>query len=127
MGRRYLEVPEYAALGDVIMQTEVLPTSRRIVAAFFTALLEGVEPDVTAVPELEEMGRKRLSMGVPLEPILHVYRIAGRVVWDAIVAATAPGEERVLAEVGARWMDYIDRAASAAAAAYLAASHDRLR
>src|SRR5688500_572859 len=70
----YAEVPEYAALGDAVMRTEVIPVSRRIVAAFFTALLEGREPDVAEVHELEDMGRRRLAMGVPLEPMLHVYR-----------------------------------------------------
>ena len=109
------------------MATEVLPVSRRIVEAFFAGILAGRTPDATEVVELADMGRRRLEMGIPLEPMLHVYRVAGRVVWDAIVAATRTGEEAVLAGLGAAWMDYIDRAASIAAAAYLAASHDRLR
>lgn len=127
LGQAYPEVPEYAAMGPGVLTREVLPTSRRIVEAFFVPLRDGVEPDPAHVEELPEMGRRRLEMGVPLEPLLHVYRICGRVVWDAIVASTAAGEERVLAELGARWMDYIDRAASIAAASYLAASHEWLR
>ena len=121
------QVPEYAVLADDVLRTEVRPVSRKVVEAFFTALVAGEEPDAERLPELHSSGRRRLDMGVPLEPMLHVYRIAGRTVWDAIVDAIGPGEERVLADLGASWMDYIDRASSAAAAAYLEASHDRIR
>ena len=128
MGEAYrTEVPEYGSMPAEAMTTEVLPVSRRIVEQFFAAVATGAEADAEAIPELPEMGRRRLEMGIPLEPILHVYRIAGRVVWSAIVAATGPGEERVLPELGEQWMDFIDRAASIAAAAYLAASHEMLR
>lgn len=128
MGEAYRqEVPEYAALEPRVMATEVLPVSRRLVEAFFWPILAGREPDIAVVTELTDMGRRRLEMGVPLEPMLHVYRLAGRVVWDAVVAATGPNEQGALAELGAKWMDFVDRAASVAAAAYLAASHDHLR
>lgn len=128
MGAAYrAEVAEYAALSDDEMRTEVLPVSREIVEVFFRAVADSRRPDVDDVPALARMGRRRLEMGVPLEPMLHVYRVAGRTVWDAVVAATDPGEERVLADLGAAWMDYIDRASSVAASSYLEASHERLR
>jgi len=128
MGEAYRQgVPEYAALDSKVMATEILPVSRRLVEAFFWPILAGREPDIGVVTELTKMGRRRLEMGVPLEPMLHVYRLAGRVVWDAVVAATGPDEQGALAELGAKWMDFVDRAASVAAAAYLAASHDHLR
>ena len=128
MGEAYRQgVPEYAALDAKVMATEVLPVSRRLVEAFFWPILAGREPDIGVVTELTDMGRRRLEMGVPLEPMLHVYRLAGRVVWDAVVVATGPNEQGALAELGAKWMDFVDRAASVAAAAYLAASHDHLR
>jgi hypothetical protein len=106
------------------MTGEVLPVSRRIVEAFFLAQ-PGRAAEVPA--EVFDMGRRRLEMGVPLEPMLHVYRVAAREVWDAIVAATPSGGEGVLAELGAAWMDYMDRASSVAASSYLDASHERLR
>jgi hypothetical protein len=128
MGAAYRgEVPEYASMAPAQMAGEVLPVSRRIVEQFFAAVAGGHEPVAEDIRELPEMGRRRLEMAIPLEPMLHVYRIAGRVVWGAIVDATGPGEEPVLAELGGQWMDFIDRAASVAAAAYLAASHEMLR
>lgn len=123
----YKEVPEYAELPPGVMESEVIPTSRAIVEAFLTAVVAGDEPDANRLDAIPRMGRRRLELGVPLEPVLHVYRIASRVMWDEIVAATGPGEEAALAELGGWWMEYMDVAASIMAAAYLDASHQSLR
>jgi hypothetical protein len=128
LGRAYRLVPEYDALPEGVMETEVLPVSTEIIGAFLRAAAEGREAVVVdEIPVLLEMGKRRLELGVPLEPMLHVYRIAGREVFDAIVAATMPGEEGALAALGRAWMDYIDEATSIAATGYLDASHERLR
>lgn len=128
MGDAYrAEVPEYAALSDEEMREEVLPVSRDLVDAFLDAVVHDHPPDVEQVGALQRMGRRRLEMGVPLEPMLHVYRVAGRTVWSALVAATEAGEEQALTDLGGSWMDFVDRAASIAASGYLDASHDHLR
>ena len=123
----YKEVPEYAELAPGVMEHEVIPTSRVIVESFLEAIVAGDEPDAARIAEIPRMGRRRLELGVPLEPILHVYRIASRVMWEELVAATEPGEEPALAELAGRWMEYMDVAASLMAAAYLDASHQSLR
>jgi hypothetical protein len=127
LGRSYQSVPEYNALGGDVMTTEVLPVSREIIGGFLRAVVAGREPAVGDATVVETMGRRRLELGVPLEPMLHVFRIAGREVFDAIVAATAPGEEAALAALGRAWMDYIDQTTSVATTSYLDASHERLR
>jgi hypothetical protein len=128
LGRNYqVQVPEYAGLSDAEMRDEVLPVSRTVVEVFFQAVVAGEAPDLEAIPDLRAMGRRRLEMAVPLEAMLHVYRVAGNTVFEAVVAATRPGEESALGEIGAAWMDYIDRASSIAASGYLEASHDRIR
>lgn len=128
MGEAYRrEIPEYAALSAGEMATIVLPTSRRLVTTF----LDGVVSDRPLTDRelwvFEESGRERLRLGVPLEAVLHAFRIAGREAWTALCAAVPPGEEPLLADLGARWIDVVDRTSSAMARAYLAASHDRLR
>lgn len=123
----YKEVPTYAEMPPEVIANEVVPTSRLIILGFFDAIAAGEEPDAAAIDVIPRMGRRRLEMGVPLEPVLHVYRVASRVMWDELVAATEPGEESALAELGGRWMDYMDQAASIMASAYLAASHESLR
>ena len=128
MGEAYQrEIPEYAAMSDTTMAVDVLPVSRRLLENF----LDCVVQDRTLSPaELEvfaQSGRDRLIMGMPLESVLHAYRIAGREAWTALCAAVTPGEEALLADVGARWIDIVDRTSSALARAYLSLSHERLR
>lgn len=121
------EVPEYASLTDEVLQSEVLPVTRMYVDLFFSALAAGRLPQIAEVPGLEETGRRRLEMAVPLEAILHVYRIAGRGVFEALVEVVEPGEERALGEIGPRWMDFIDHGASRTASGYLRAAQEQVR
>lgn len=121
------EIPEYAAMSTAVMTEDVLPVTRRVVTTFFDTVVSGRELDARAMRGFEDSGRRRLEMGVPLESMLHAYRIAGRVAWNAVVSSIAPGEERLLGELAAGWIGYIDQASSAVARAYMAASADRLR
>lgn len=121
------EIPEYGAMSPAAMSEDVLPVTRRVVATFFDTVVAGRQLDSDAMRGFEDSGRRRLEMGVPLESMLHAYRIAGRVAWNAVVAAIAPGEELLLGELAAGWIGYIDQASSAVARAYMAASADRLR
>jgi hypothetical protein len=121
------EIPEYAAMSPAVMAEDVLPVTRRVVTTFFDAVLADSDFDARALSGFEQSGRKRLEMGVPLESMLHAYRVAGRVTWGAVVAAVEPGEERLLGDLAGGWIGYIDQASSAVARAYMAASSDRLR
>ena len=121
------EIPEYGVMSPAVMAGDVLPVTRRVVTSFFDAVLSGAPVGTKVVRGFEESGRVRLEMGVPLESMLHAYRIAGRVTWHAVTAAMKPGEEHLLADLAARWMDYIDIASSAVARAYMTASAERLR
>lgn len=127
LGEAYRAVPEYAALPAGVIEDEVLPISREIVAGFLGAAAAGEWVEAQEFPAAALSGRRRLEMGVPLEPMLHVYRIAGRLVFDEIAAVAGPDEKDELALLGRGWIDYIDQASSVAASGYLQASHERLR
>jgi len=128
MGEAYrAEIPEYAELTPGQLAVEVLPVSRRLVTTFLTCVVEHRSPTARELEVFEASGRQRLAMGMPLESVLHAYRIAGREAWTAMCAAVPPGETGVLADLGSRWMDIVDRTSSVLAQAYLAASHERLR
>lgn len=127
LGRAYATVPEYAALGTDLIEREVLPVSQTIIETFLEAVLAGREPDAGRIGIMEQMARRRLEMGVGLEPLLHVYRIAATTIWDVIAEETRPGEEGALAPLGRSWFSYMDHASSLAANAYLEASRDQLR
>lgn len=127
LGDAYRTVPEYASLPPGTIEEEVLPVSREIVAGFLRAAARGHVARAGEFPAAARSGRSRLEMGVPLEPMLHVYRIAGRLVFDEIAAVAGPSEKDELAVLGRGWIDYIDQASSVAASGYLDASHERLR
>jgi hypothetical protein len=120
------EIPAYAALPAEVVASEVRPVAHGFVQDFFTSLLD----DAGGSPEPEGLtgaARRRLDLGISLDDSLHAFRVAGRVVWDEVVGVTPPGEEALLGELASRWLDYMDRASSAFANAYLTASHDSLR
>jgi PucR C-terminal helix-turn-helix domain len=128
MGDAYrAEIPEYAALTPGELEAEVLPISRRAVTSFFSAFLNGRRPGSGDLRAFEDSGRVRLVMGVPLDSVLHAYRVAGRVTWDAVVANIRPGEEVLLGDLAGGWIEFIDRASCLVARGYLAASHERMR
>lgn len=128
MGEAYqAEIPEYAAMSDAQMVADVLPVSRRLVEVFLETVVHDRALRPRELAAFEASGRDRLTMGVPLESVLHAYRVAGRLAWTALCAAVQPGEETLLAGLGSKWMDTVDRTSSALARAYLAASHERLR
>jgi hypothetical protein len=122
-----VEVPEYAAFSAAERVSEVQPVSRRLVQVFLDCLVNDRAPSPDELSTFEQSGRDRLAQGIPLESVLHAYRIAGREAWTALCRAVQPGEETLLADLGARWIDVVDRSSSALARAYLAASHERLR
>ena len=87
-------------------------------------------PDILTVDDvrgLDTIGVQRVRIGMPLEPMLHAFRVFGRVVWIEMAQATGPDDAALLAELGGRWMDWIDRASSSAATAYLDASNELVR
>jgi hypothetical protein len=128
MGEAYrAEIPEYAGLSEVEMAREVLPTSRRLIEIFLSWVVADRDLTAQELAHFESSGRERLTMGLPLESVLHAYRIAGRTAWTAVCEAVQPGQEALLAGLGARWIDIVDRTSSVLAQAYVAASHERLR
>lgn len=128
MGAAYQgEIAEYAVMSDATMTTDVLPVSRRLVEVFLACVVQERTLTADELRVFEQSGRDRLTMGMPLESVLHAYRIAGREAWTALCAVVQPGEEGLLADLGARWIDIVDRTSSALARAYLSASHERLR
>lgn len=128
MGQAYRdEIPEYAALSSGQFAIDVLPVSRSLVTTFMHCVVEDRSPTPRELEVFAQSGRQRLAMGMPLESVLHAYRIAGREAWGAMCALVDPGDSGVLADLGTRWMDIVDRTSSLLAQAYLAASHERLR
>ncbi|GAA3388731.1 helix-turn-helix domain-containing protein [Streptomyces roseoviridis] len=70
----------------------------------------------------DEMGRRRAEQGMPLELVVHAYRHAGHLVWDALIegAAARPGELRALTQAATMVWQAVDTQADTASEAYRA-------
>jgi len=67
------------------------------------------------------LARRRAEQGVPLDALLHAYRIGGLLLWQALVEVAAeqePDEVRLLVHVATDVWNFVDRHASAISDAY---------
>ena len=73
-------------------------------------------------------GRLKAEMGIPLEALLHAYRLAGRLIWDRLLAAAAQTDsaDQLLHLASDMWA-VIDEQSGAAADAYRYAVEDQAR
>lgn len=80
--------------------------------------LSGAEGgDVLDAPR--STGQRRAEQGVPLEAVLHSYRLGHRIVWDSLVEqARDGGSVEVLLEAAAQVWELVDSFSSEVAAAY---------
>lgn len=82
-------------------------------------------PSSEATPDrspLHETGRRRAQQGVPLESLLHAFRLGGRVLWEGLVREATRSDdpadlERLLEEAVVVW-DAIDHSSTIVAKAY---------
>jgi hypothetical protein len=113
--------PAYAAVSTVAaddLRMSCRGNLERLVQSLGRVVPPGVDPyDAPAAT-----GRRRAAQGMPLEAVLHSYRLGGRVVWDGIVDLAGddpvkPGDKILLQVAGLVWEE-IDRFSSALASAF---------
>jgi hypothetical protein len=109
----YQRLPEPVVLG------QILKVSQDNVELFFRSIVEGGGPAEEELEPFRESARNRATEGMPLEDLLHAYRLGGRMGWAALLEE-ATDEERPSLLAGAELlMDYIDRVSSVVAQTYL--------
>ncbi|GLY69529.1 PucR family transcriptional regulator [Amycolatopsis taiwanensis] len=116
------EIVDYRALDEHTLHGDVLPTAQRNVQELLAALREDAAPTESSLDALRRSASRRVHQGIPLQALLHAYRLWGQVVWQEILAVTDPGEpserEAALAVAG-RVMAYVDQVSVAVAQSYL--------
>ena len=115
---------------EEIYRTGVLPRSelRDFIAGNIVALLASIsgEPDELEAAALS--GRSKAELGVPMESLLHAYRVGGMRIWEALVVHTGSGaDSETLLGLSANVWGAIDRYSIAAAEAYRQVIDDRDR
>ncbi len=113
------EIAGYRRLPEPVVIGQILEICRQNVELFFGSILDGDEPAEADLAAFRESAKDRAGEGMPLEDLLHAYRLGGRMGWQALVAAAAADERHALLAGAERLMDYVDRVSAVVAQAYL--------
>ncbi len=113
------EITGYRRLPEPVVVNQILAICRDNVELFFGSITDGKAPTEADLARFRESARDRAGEGMPLEDLLHAYRLGGRMGWQALVDAADDAERPYLLEGAERLMDYIDRVSSVVAQAYL--------
>src|SRR5918997_1646799 len=103
------EIPAYRTLPETMLQGEIQAVTQRNLGMFFRSLADDRSLSDEEIEPICESARQRAAEGMPLEDLLHAYRLGGRLWWEALAAVTRPEEQGVLLPSVARLMEYVDR------------------
>ncbi|MGW0816952.1 PucR family transcriptional regulator [Streptomyces viridiviolaceus] len=116
------EIVDYRALGEQTLRADVLPIAQRNVQELLIALCEDSAPLESSLEAFRRSAARRVHQGIPLQALLHAYRLWGQVVWQEIVAATDPSrpqEREAALAIAGRVMAYVDQVSIAVAQSYV--------
>jgi hypothetical protein len=109
----------YQRLPEPLLEGNIVEIIEHNLEVFRSTTLAGREPAEVELEPFRVSARVRAGEGMPLEDLLHAYRLGGRLAWTTIVDAALP-EERDGVLVGAELlMRYIDIVSATVAQAYL--------
>jgi hypothetical protein len=112
------EIPAYRTLPEAMLHGEILRNTRRNLGIFFRSLADDRSLSDQELEPICESARHRAAEGMPLEDLLHAYRLGGRLGWEALVAAARPEEHALLLPSVARVMEFVDRVSDAVTETY---------
>jgi hypothetical protein len=113
------EIAGYRRLPEPMVLGEILDVSRQNIDLFFRTILEGHALDEADFTPFRESAKRRATEGMPLEDLLHAYRLGGRLAWQGVIEATEPEEQDLLLTAASLVMEYIDAVSSAVAQSYM--------
>lgn len=121
VGRILANEPAYTEMSTVALE-DLRLSCRTNLERLVQSLGRQVPPGADPYDAPSATGRRRAAQGLPLEAVLHSYRLGGRVVWDGIVAFAGddpvmPGD-RILLQVAGQVWEEIDRFSAALTSAY---------
>jgi hypothetical protein len=109
----------YRRLPEPLLEGNIVAIIEHNLEVFRGSTLAGHEPGDAELEPFRASARVRAGEGMPLEDLLHAYRLGGRLAWQALIEA-AGEEDRDGLLVGAEiLMRYIDLVSATVAQAYL--------
>jgi len=115
------QIASYERLSDELSEAGVLDTCKRNLRLWHQWLASGGQTSPAALDELRASVRARADAGVPLEDLLHAYRIAGRLGWQILRRHAGPHDQDVLLDAAELLMLYLDLLSEVVTQTYLAA------
>jgi PucR C-terminal helix-turn-helix domain len=109
----------YRRLPEVLIEGQIVDVIGHNIEVFRSTTLAGREPTDVELEPFRESARERASEGMPLEDLLHAYRLGGRLSWQALVEIADPEERDGLLAGADILMRYIDVVSATVAQAYL--------
>lgn len=122
-------VPSYARLGEDFKK-DVRSAVRENIAILAAVLSDGREVARERLEPIERVGARRAEAGVPLDDVLHAYRIVSRVCWDVLAqeCRSAPGDAlEATIELAEAVLRYTDQISTGVADAYAGAQRTIIR
>jgi hypothetical protein len=113
------EIAGYTRMPESVLAGQILDVSQRNVELFFRSITEMRGPTEEELVPFRESARSRAEEGLPLEDLLHAYRLGGRLGWEALLEAARPDEYPALLVGAELLMRYIDSVSAAVAQTYL--------
>jgi hypothetical protein len=113
------DISGYSRLPEPLIESKIVEIVEHNLEVFRSTTLAGREPAEVELEPFRASARARAGEGMPLEDLLHAYRLGGRLGWKAIVDAALPGERDGLLVGAERLMGYIDIVSATVAQAYL--------
>jgi hypothetical protein len=113
------QITGYARMPDTVIAGQILAVSQRNVELFFRSITEDRGPTEEELEPFRESARSRAEEGLPLEDLLHAYRMGGRIGWETLLDTARPDEYPALLSAAGLLMRYIDSVSSAVAQTYL--------
>lgn len=113
------EIPGYRRLPTDVVEHQIFAIAQRNVELCFDSLVSGTPLAAAELEPFRASARERASEGMPLEDLLHAYRLGGRLGWRALADAAGPEEQPLLVDAAEQVMRYVDEVSAAVAQAYL--------
>jgi hypothetical protein len=110
------EDPAYARAAD--LSDDALVTACRANLSRAIERLGGLPAAGDPLDAARSTGRLRARQAVPLESVLHAYRLGGRVIWDALLRLFPSSRHRALLDVAGAVWTVLDEQSTAMTVAY---------
>ena len=113
------EIPGYARLPESVIRGQIVEIIRLNLDLCLDWVAGGFPPARERFDEFRASAMNRANEGMPLEDLLHAYRMGGTAAWRALVAEASADERAALPDAAELVMEYLDQVSGTVAAAYL--------